>query len=191
MRQVDGGGTVDGVIVQDAGGAAGERGLDEMTMGAVGVRKVGEAGLRRERVAPEPAFKRLVERGACLRPLRGVQVQVGEAGEQDLAVGEAGEPVEPGQFGTNGMVLRVVRGEDGRDDAVGADEIQRLGTIGDVGFVLAAVGRALDCESDGAGIRDGIGSGRFVVRLDIHRLSALLVVGMDDMVQHNVEAAGI
>ena len=160
-------------------------------MGTVGVREVGEAGLRRERVAAEPAFKRFVERGACLRPLRGVQVQVGEAGEQDLAVGEAGEPVESGQFGTDGVVLRVVRGEDGRDDAVGADEIQRLGAIRDVGFALAAVGRALDCESDGAGIRDGIGSGRFVVRLDIHRLSALLVVGMDDMVQHNVEAASI
>ena len=191
MRQVDGGGAVDGVIVQDAGSAAGERGPDEMAMGAVGVRKVGEAGLRGERVAAEPAFERFVERGTGLRPLRGMQVQVGEAGEQNLAIGEAGEPVEPGQFGADGVVLRVVRGENGRNDAVGANEIQRLRAIRDVGFALAAVGRALDCESDGAGIRDGIGGGRFVVRLDIHRLSALLVVGMDDMVQHNVDAASI
>ena len=74
VRQVDGGGAVDGVIVQDAGGAAGERSLDEMAMGAVGVLGVGEAGLRWERVAAEPAFKRFVERGTGLRPLRGVQV---------------------------------------------------------------------------------------------------------------------
>ena len=172
MRQVDGGGAVDGVIVQDAGGAAGERGLDEMAMGAVGVRKVGEAGLRGERVAAEPAFERFVERGAGLRPLRGMQVQVGEAGEQDLAVGEAGEPVEPGQFGADGVILRVGRGEDGRDDAVGADEIQRLGTIGDVGFALAAVGRALDGEGDGAEIRDGIGGDRCAARLVDHRFHA-------------------
>ena len=79
-----------------------------------------------ERVAAEPAFERFVERGTGLRPLRGVQVQVGEAGQEDLAVGEAGEPVKPGQFGADSVILRVVRGEDGRDDAVGADEIQRL-----------------------------------------------------------------
>ena len=82
-----------------------------------------------ERVAAEPAFERFVERGTGLRPLRGVQVQVGEAGQEDLAVGEAGEPVKPGQFGADSVILRVVRGEDGRDDAVGADEIQRLRAI--------------------------------------------------------------
>ena len=123
-------------------------------MGAVSVREVGEAGLCRERVATEPALERFVERGTGLRPLRGVQVQVGEAGQEDLAVGEAGEPVESGQFGADGVVLRVGRGEDGRDDAVGADEIQRLGAIRDVGFALAAVGRAFDGEGDGARVDD-------------------------------------
>ena len=172
MRQVDGGGAVDGVIVQDAGGAAGERGLDEMAMGAVGVLGVDKAGLRGERVAAEPAFKRFVERGTGLRPLRGVQVQVGEAGEQDLAVGEAGEPVESGQFGADGVVLRVVRGEDGRDDAVSADEIQRLRAIRDMGFGLAAVGRAFDGEGDSAEIRDRIGGDRFDAGLVDHRFHA-------------------
>ena len=172
VRQVGGGGAVDGVIVQDAGGAAGERGLDEMAMGAVGVLGVGEAGLRGECVAAKPAFKRFVERGAGLRPLRGVQVQVGEAGQEDLAVGEAGEPVESGQFGADGVVLRVVRGENGRDDAVGADEIQRLGAIRDMGFVLAAVGRAFDGEGDGVEIRDGIGGDRFAAGLVDHEFHA-------------------
>ena len=98
----------------------------------------------RERVAAEPAFERFVERGTGLRPLRGVQVQVGEAGQEDLAVGEAGEPVKPGQFGADSVILRVVRGEDGRDDAVGADEIQRLRAIRDVGGMgLVAIGLLL------------------------------------------------
>ena len=188
VRQVDGGGAVDGVIVQDAGGAAGERGLDEMAMGAVGVLGVGEAGLRRERVAAEPAFERFVERGTGLRPLRGVQVQVREAGQEDLAVREAGEPVESGQFGADGVVLRVVRGEDGRDDAVGADEIQRLGAIRNVGFVLAAVGRALDGEGDGAEIRDGIGGDRFAAGLVNHEFHAPRH-DVIDKVQLNVKKA--
>ena len=188
VRQVDGGDAVDGVIVQDAGGAAGERGLDEMAMGAVGVREVGEAGLCRERVATEPAFERFVERGTGLRPLRGVQVQVREAGQEDLAVREAGEPVESGQFGADGVVLRVVRGEDGRDDAVGADEIQRLGAIRNVGFVLAAVGRALDGEGDGAEIRDGIGGDRFAAGLVNHEFHAPRH-DVIDKVQLNVKKA--
>ena len=159
-------------------------------MGAVGVRKVGEAGLRGERVAAEPAFERFVERGAGLRPLRGVQVQVGEAGEQDLAVGEAGEPVEPGQFGADGVVLRVVRGENGRDDAVGADEIQRLGAIRDMGFVLAAVGRAFDGEGDGDSARvwDGITGDRFAAGLVDHEFHAPRH-DVIDKVQLNVKEA--
>ena len=128
-------------------------------MGTVGVCEVLEPRLGGERVAAEPAFERLVQGGTGLRPLRGVQMQVGEAGEQILSVGETGETVESGQFGADGVVLRVVRSEDGRDDAVRADEIQRLRAICDVGFALAAVGRTFDGEGDGVQVHGGGGCG--------------------------------
>ncbi len=117
LREQLGGVRVHGAEVRRRGRAVREQGLHEGVVAAAREAEIGVAGLEREGAGAQPRVERQVERLAQLRPLRRVDVQIDEAGQQQLGRRELEEMAAAASFLPQPHVVAVARGPHGRDVA--------------------------------------------------------------------------
>ena len=101
------GGQMDGAVIHGGGGAVGQQAVDQRAIGRRGELHVGVARLERERVLLQPELERLIQGPPQLRPLRRVDVQIHESGQQIAVFAQHAQ-------GTRGGMARRRRAPVGR-----------------------------------------------------------------------------